>query len=140
MALSIRCVAAWRDLPCGVSLSGSRNDANRFTATLGPCPDHPICGGDVCITFLVSVRAMGGKNAPHGDHLCTWLKCQQRKRKADLMTAVILWKNTQNDRVGFISDGDDEIAAFANGKQAEVLAGEHPLLQSFPYQIVEVEI
>lgn len=55
------------------------------------------------------------------------------------MQTVILWKNTQNGRVGFIGD-DDEIAVFDSRDQAQELAWEHPLLQAFPYQIVDVEM
>lgn len=55
------------------------------------------------------------------------------------MQTVILWKNTQNGRVGFIGY-DDEIAVFDSVQDAENLAREHPLLQAFPYQVVEVEM
>lgn len=56
------------------------------------------------------------------------------------MKTVILWKNTQNGRIGFISGEDDEIAVFESEEHAEELAREHMLLQAFPYQIVEVEM
>ena len=42
MALSIRCVAAWRDLPLRRSLPLSANDANGLDAALGIHPDFAI--------------------------------------------------------------------------------------------------
>lgn len=54
------------------------------------------------------------------------------------MECVILWRNTQNNRVGFISDDDGEILVFDNMEDAIELALEHNLLLAFPYQIVEL--
>lgn len=54
---------------------------------------------------------------------------------------VILWRNTQNGRVGYIHDGSEfeEIAVFPNEDAAIDLATKHALLQAFPYQIVPLE-
>jgi hypothetical protein len=52
---------------------------------------------------------------------------------------VILWRNTQNDAVGFISNSEGDIEVFANRDEAIALALDHPLLRAFPYQIVELE-
>ena len=52
---------------------------------------------------------------------------------------VILWRNTQNNAVGFISSDDGEIEVFKNRDEAIDLAIKHPLLRSFPHQIVELD-
>lgn len=54
---------------------------------------------------------------------------------------VILWRNTQNGAVGFISDEhrDGEIAVFESYEEAEALADTHHLLRAFPFQIVLLE-
>lgn len=55
------------------------------------------------------------------------------------MECVILWRNTQNDKVGFISDEAGEIAVFRNIDEAIDLASDHTLLRAFPFQIVELD-
>jgi hypothetical protein len=57
------------------------------------------------------------------------------------MQCVILWRNTQNGCVGFITETDrpDEIAVFADRDEAESLADRHPVLRAFPHQIVDLE-
>lgn len=54
---------------------------------------------------------------------------------------VILWRNTQNGKVGYIADGDsDRIMVYANYRQALHDIPNIPVLQAgFPYQIVELE-
>jgi len=56
-----------------------------------------------------------------------------------MMQAVILWRNTQNGQVGFISSDDDNIAVFADRDEAIELAENHHLLRAFPYQVVELD-
>lgn len=55
------------------------------------------------------------------------------------MECVILWRNTQNDTVGFISDGEGNIEVFKDRDAALELAWDHGLLKAFPYQIVELD-
>lgn len=52
---------------------------------------------------------------------------------------VILWRNTQNNRISFVSDGDDEMAVFASYVEADEAARHTTVCKAFPYQIVEVE-
>ena len=53
---------------------------------------------------------------------------------------VILWRNPQTGRVGFISDDSgSEIAVFPTRDHAIELAREHTILRAFLYQIVELE-
>jgi hypothetical protein len=54
---------------------------------------------------------------------------------------VILFRNTQNNRVGFVIDGDDpcEIAVFPHRDAAIDVAAHIPILRAFPYQIVELD-
>lgn len=56
------------------------------------------------------------------------------------METVILFRNTQTGRVGFIADGD-EIAVFKNEDEAIQFAesGKSPLLKAFPYQVVPLD-
>lgn len=56
------------------------------------------------------------------------------------MECVILFRNTQNGRVGFIDDGDGQISVFENHDVAVdyALMGGSPVLRAFPYQIVEL--
>jgi hypothetical protein len=54
------------------------------------------------------------------------------------MECVILFRNTQNGRVGFVSDGD-EIAVYPNYDEAAKASDDIPICQAFPHQIVELE-
>lgn len=60
---------------------------------------------------------------------------------SDNYECVILFRNTQNGRVGFIAANDDpgEIAVFKNRDEAIACTEWQPLLRAFPYQIVEVD-
>lgn len=55
------------------------------------------------------------------------------------MECVILWRNTQNGAVGFISNEEGDLEVFANRDDAGSFALNSGLLQAFPYQIVELE-
>ena len=56
------------------------------------------------------------------------------------MQCVILYRNTQNNCVGFISEVDpDQIAVFSNWERARHFADKNMLLRAFPYQIVELD-
>lgn len=55
------------------------------------------------------------------------------------MECVILWRNTQNGAVGFISNEEGDLEVFANRDDAVSCALNSSLLQAFPYQIVELE-
>lgn len=55
------------------------------------------------------------------------------------MDCVILFRNPSNGRVGFISDEDGEPTVFFNFERAVDCADSHPLLQAWPYQIVECD-
>lgn len=59
--------------------------------------------------------------------------------REDEIECVILWRNTQNGSVGFISDDTGELEVFASFDAAQELASEHHLLRAFPYQIVKLE-
>lgn len=53
---------------------------------------------------------------------------------------VILFRNTQNGAVGFVSDGEsDRIAVFDSEEQAEREAPGITICRAFPYQIVRLE-
>lgn len=53
---------------------------------------------------------------------------------------VILFRNTGNQKVGYISDGDgDEIMVYRDREAAIRDVPNIPILQAFPYQIVEVD-
>lgn len=57
------------------------------------------------------------------------------------MECVILFRNTGNGAVGFISDGD-EIAVFKDRVEASEFAQSTdcpPVLDAYPYQIVELD-
>lgn len=56
------------------------------------------------------------------------------------MECVILFRNTQNGKVGFVSDGEpDRIAVFESEEQAEREAPGITICKAFPYQIVRLE-
>lgn len=53
---------------------------------------------------------------------------------------VILWRNTQNDKVCFIGEDDgDNIAVFDHHDAAVAAVPGIPVLRVFPYQIVELD-
>lgn len=55
------------------------------------------------------------------------------------MECVILFRNTQNGSVGFISyERDDQMAVFKSEDEATkfALSGESPVLRAFPWQVV----
>jgi hypothetical protein len=53
---------------------------------------------------------------------------------------VILFRNTSNQRVGFVSfDDRGELAVFASREEAETAAHDVPICQGYPYQIVEAD-
>lgn len=58
------------------------------------------------------------------------------------MECVILWRNTGNGMVGYLSRSDeqtDEIAVFNDFEAALRIAHQHPLCKAFPYQIVVLD-
>lgn len=56
------------------------------------------------------------------------------------MECVILFRNTQNGKIGYVSEDDpDRIAVFANRDEAISAAGNTAVCKAFPYQIVEVD-
>lgn len=53
---------------------------------------------------------------------------------------VILFRNTMNKRVGFVTEDDCEnIAVFADRDQAIKAAFNVPILQAYPWQLVELD-
>lgn len=56
------------------------------------------------------------------------------------MPCLIMWRNTQNGTLGFIEGDDGSPFVFGSRADAEIHADEAPVLQAFPYQIVELEI
>lgn len=54
------------------------------------------------------------------------------------MTECVILLRGPNGKITFIGEGD-EIAVFADRYEAIALALKHHLLQSFPYQIVELD-
>lgn len=55
------------------------------------------------------------------------------------MDCVILFRNTHNGEVNFVSDTDGELVVFANRDEAIETADKVPILEAFPYQIVELD-
>lgn len=57
------------------------------------------------------------------------------------MECVILFRNTQNGRVGFIDEADGQISVFENEDVALdfALSGRSPVLTAFPYQVVKLD-
>lgn len=57
------------------------------------------------------------------------------------MECVILYRNTQNNRVGFIEDADGQITVFENEDVAVdyAIMGSSPVLKAFPYQVVVLD-
>jgi hypothetical protein len=52
---------------------------------------------------------------------------------------VILYRNSRNNRVGYVSDEDGEsIAVFESEAEAMETAHQVPICQAYPYQIVEL--
>lgn len=55
------------------------------------------------------------------------------------MECVILFRNTQNGRVGYVGDGD-EIAVFTDYDEAVSAAlNDVPICRAFPWQVVELD-
>ncbi len=55
---------------------------------------------------------------------------------------VILFRNTGNGKVGFVSESEehsDNIATFQHREAALAAVPEVPILRAFPYQIVELD-
>jgi hypothetical protein len=52
---------------------------------------------------------------------------------------VILFRNTMNDRVGFVTDAEGEMRVFANRDEALAEADHVPILQVYPWQLVELD-
>lgn len=56
-----------------------------------------------------------------------------------MVECVILFRNTQNGRVGYVSDDKGEIAVFPHD-DAAIAAAEHTTIcKAFPYQIVPLD-
>ena len=57
-----------------------------------------------------------------------------------MMDSVILFRNSHNGRVGFVSDDvDGEIAVFPDRDAAIDAAMRIPCCQAFPYQVIELD-
>lgn len=55
------------------------------------------------------------------------------------MQCVILYRNSANKAVGFVSDESGEnIAVFKDSDEADDVAHSVPICQAYPYQIVEL--
>lgn len=53
---------------------------------------------------------------------------------------VILFRNTSNQRVGFVTEDDCEsIAVFPDREKAIQAAFNVPILQAYPWQLVELD-
>ena len=58
-----------------------------------------------------------------------------------MSACVILFRNTTNNRVGFVSDGEgDEIATFPDFDAALAATQDVLILLVYPWQIVELEV
>ena len=55
------------------------------------------------------------------------------------MDCVILFRNTINNRVGFVSDEDGELRVFPNQDVAIAVAEEVPICRAYPYQIIALD-
>lgn len=55
------------------------------------------------------------------------------------MRYVILWRNTQNNRVSYVSDNDD-IAVFNSLKEVREAVENTTVCKHFPYQVVKLEM
>ena len=55
------------------------------------------------------------------------------------MECVILFRNTRNDRVGFVSDDEGDIAVFRNEDEAILAAHKTTVCRAFPYQVVVLD-
>ena len=54
---------------------------------------------------------------------------------------VILFRNTSNNRIGFVSDGEgEEIATFPDFDAALTATQNVPILRAYPWQIVELGV
>lgn len=52
---------------------------------------------------------------------------------------IILFRNTRNNKVGYVSDGDGDLAVFANRDEAIETARDVPICRAYPYQIIELD-
>lgn len=55
------------------------------------------------------------------------------------MDCCILFRNTSNDRVGFVSDEAGELAVFPDMDAAIEAAEMTPICRAYPYQIVQLD-
>lgn len=55
------------------------------------------------------------------------------------MECVILFRNTQNGKVGFVSEENGEIAVFASEDEAADAAGGITICRAFPYQVTPLD-
>jgi hypothetical protein len=56
------------------------------------------------------------------------------------MQYVIVYRNTRNGSVGFVTDNNGEIAVFDNLDLAVTAAETTPILRVYPFQIIELDI
>lgn len=57
-----------------------------------------------------------------------------------MIECVILFRNTQNGKVGFVCENDGEnIAVYKNRDAAIDGVPDVPILRAFPYQIIELD-
>lgn len=58
------------------------------------------------------------------------------------MDHVIIFKNTLNGKVGFVSEDDNgnNVAVFSSYEKAFDAVDNVPICRAYPYQIVELEI
>lgn len=52
---------------------------------------------------------------------------------------IILWRNTQNNRIGFVADEYGDIEVFPTYGTALAAAGRTTVCKAFPYKIVELD-
>lgn len=55
------------------------------------------------------------------------------------MDHVILFRNTLNNRVGFVTDDNGEMLVFPNQDAAVAATDIVPILRAYPYQIIELD-
>lgn len=58
---------------------------------------------------------------------------------SSILECVILYRNTGNGSVGFVSDGEDGMHVFENEDAAIEAASRVPVCKIFPYQIVTLD-
>lgn len=56
------------------------------------------------------------------------------------MECIILYRNTNSDKVRALTEGDeDDIAVFPHHDAAVECAEHHPMCRAYPYQIVDLD-